>query len=89
MQQVHLSEQVFQRAKKAAEERGFESVDAYVAGLIEERDEDNFDHLFTPEVLASLDEAVERMKAGGGKPLEQVMAELEVFQAQWIESHSK
>lgn len=58
MQHVQLSDRLFQQAQQRADAAGFQSVDDYVAEIVENELLDvvlNVDHVFTPEVLADLD----------------------------------
>jgi len=74
MYQIHLSEQLFQDAQRRAAEAGFESVDDYVADVLQNELEngENLDRLFTPERLAHIDRAAAQIDAGLGITAEQV-----------------
>lgn len=68
MHQVQLSDQLYQQAQQRAAEAGFQSVDEYVAEIVESdvsASSENYDHIFTPEVLAELDQARAAVQAGG------------------------
>ncbi len=59
MQKVQLNDQLYKEAERRAREAGFASVDEFVADRLESdfsEEQENFDHLFTPEVIAELDE---------------------------------
>ena len=67
MHHIQISDQVYEQAKRRANEIGFGSVDEFindcvVSGLAEQTE--NFDHLFTPEVIADLDRISASVKAG-------------------------
>lgn len=75
MPQVELDDQVFKVAQRRAAEAGFSSVDEYVADVVvhdTDDEADNFDHLFTPEVVARLDQISNEMKAGKSVSMEEV-----------------
>jgi hypothetical protein len=74
MQQIQLDDQLFQEARRRAAEVGFESVDQYVADVLQHdlEDADNLDHLFTPERLAHIDRAAAQIDAGQGLTAGQV-----------------
>ncbi len=73
MHQINLSEQLFRDVQRRAEAAGFESVDEYVADVLQqELDDENLDHLFTPERLAHIDRAIADIDAGKGIPAEEV-----------------
>ena len=66
--QFQLSEQLYDKANLRASESGFSTVDAYLAEIISgdlRDDPDDFDHLFTPAVVESLERASADARAGG------------------------
>ena len=66
--QLHLSDQVYNRTKRRALEAGFNSVSEFIADIVSDEvseEVENFDHLFTPERLAHIDEVIASVKAGG------------------------
>jgi hypothetical protein len=68
MHQIHLADQLFQQAQRRAIETGFTTVDEYVADMIAhdlELSAEDFDHVFTPEVIHELDQVSAAAKAGG------------------------
>jgi hypothetical protein len=68
MHLVQLSDQVFELAQRRAKLAGLASVDEYISSFLTESDAEdsgNFDHRFTPSVLAELDRVSETAKAGG------------------------
>jgi hypothetical protein len=59
MHQIQLSDQLYQQAKQRATEAGFQSVDEYIADIVESdvsASVANFDHFFTPEVVSHLNQ---------------------------------
>lgn len=68
MQHIQLSDQLYKQAQRRASEVGFQSVDEYVAEMIETDvgiSTENFDHFFTPQIIAELDQIQAEIKAGG------------------------
>ena len=68
MHQVQLADQLYQEAQRRATESGFTTVDEYVADVIfQDLDlsAENFDHLFTPEVIRELDRISAAARVGG------------------------
>ena len=79
MRQIQISDEVYQRAKKRATAEGCANVDSFIDHLLAEElieDDANLDHLFTPEIIASLDKSLEDAKAGKCRPATEVFAEL-------------
>ena len=74
MHQIQLDDELFQEAQRRAIAAGFESVDAYVAEVLQHdfEDDENFDRFFTPERLAHIDRAAAQIDAGEGLASEQV-----------------
>lgn len=67
MQPIQLSDHVYQRAQQRAAEAGYPTVDEYVAEIVESALESSadFDHLFTAEIVAELDQLHADVQAGG------------------------
>lgn len=74
MHQIQLNDQLYQDALRRASEVGFQTVDEFVADILQHELEDteNLDHLFSPERLAHIDRAAAQMDAGLGIPAQQV-----------------
>ncbi len=74
MHQIQLNDQLYQDALRRAAEVGFQTVDEFVADILQHELEDteNLDHFFTPERLARIDQAAAQIDAGLGIPAEQV-----------------
>ena len=90
MHHVQLNDQLYEQAKRRASEGGFKSVDDYVADVVSldiEDPEENFDHIFTPEVLAELDAASAQAKAGHTFNVKEARAELARRRAEWLEKN--
>jgi len=65
MPQIQLSEELFQSVKQRAAESGFESVDEFVSGLVQDAIEfDLPENFFTRERLALIDESVVKADQG-------------------------
>ncbi len=68
MQQVQLPDQLLPRSITLASEAGFASVEEYIADVVTQDvadDTENFDHLFTPQVVTELEQISAAAKAGG------------------------
>ena len=67
MHQVHLSDQLYQQAKQRASEAGFQTVDEYVAEIVEcdvSATVENHDQFFSPEIVANLEQIHAEVRAG-------------------------
>ncbi len=67
MRKVQISDQLFRIAQRRAEEAGFATVEEYIADVVTQDaadDGENFDHLFTPELVAELDRISMAARAG-------------------------
>jgi len=86
MQQVQLTDGLYEQVRQRARGAGFESVDAYVADLL--RDDlagpDDFQHLFTPERLAIADAAAADIANGNFLTPEQLEARLAEVRTQCL-----
>jgi hypothetical protein len=68
MQQVQLTDQLYNVAQRRASESGYSSVEEYIADVVAQDvadDTENFDHLFTPQVVIELERISAAAKAGG------------------------
>jgi 2-keto-3-deoxy-L-rhamnonate aldolase RhmA len=87
MPQVQLSDELFKEAQRRASESGFASIDEYVAEILStdlNADVDNLDHLFTPQVIAQLDEISAQIQAGGKTyTVQEVQEHLERKRQEW------
>ena len=75
MRQIQLSDELYQEARQRASTAGFESVDEYIADVVQQDLEEvgeDLSHLFTPERLARIDEGVAQADAGLTIPMDQV-----------------
>ncbi len=92
MHQVRLDEKLYREAERRAREAGFGSVDEFVADRLESDfsyDQENFDHLFTPEVIADLDKISDEIKAGGKTyTMQEVDEHLEKKRQEWLRNHA-
>ncbi len=73
MPEIHVSEETYARARKKAQERGYSSVDEYVAREIDTGfNAPEVESIFTPNVVAELQNAVvEYERDGNARPLDQ------------------
>jgi len=92
MYQVRLNDKLYKEAERRAREAGFGSVDEFVADRLESDFSDgqeNFDHLFTPEVIAHLDKISQKIKAGGKTyTMEEVDEHFEKKRQEWLRKHA-
>ncbi len=75
MHQIQLDDELYQVVQHRATSAGFETVDQYVADVLQhdlQEETENFDYLFTPERLAHIDRAAAQIDAGQGISAEQV-----------------
>ena len=73
MHQIQLSDQVYEQAKRRATEIGFGSVDEFIADCVASslgEQTENYDDLFTPEMIADLDR-ISASVASGAKTFTQ------------------
>jgi len=66
--QLELTEQLYDVAKRRAEDSGFKTVDEYIAGVVTSDltvDAEDLNHLFTPARIAHIDIVIAKVKAGG------------------------
>ena len=91
MQKVQLSDNLYKKAQRAARNKGA-SVDSFIAEAVRnylDDDPDNFDHLFTPEVIAHLDGISARIKEGEGKTIEEVERDFAKHRAAWLKARKR
>jgi len=79
MNEIHLTENLYQQARQRAVDLGFNGVDDYVADMLRhDLDEtENFDRLFTPERMAHIEQARKQADAGQVYTSEQVWEHFE------------
>jgi predicted transcriptional regulator len=79
--QLEISEELYRRAREAAEVRGFKSIEEYLADTVRE----DLEALKTPQwMLDELDKGIADQEAGRTVSLEEANAEFERFRAEWI-----
>jgi hypothetical protein len=91
MHQVQLNDNLYKEAERRAREAGFGSVDEFVADRLENdfsEEQENFDHLFTPEVIADLDKISADMQAGKSVSMEEVKKHLADVRQAWLKDHA-
>jgi hypothetical protein len=67
MHPVQRPDQLYQQAQQRAHAAGFQSVDEYVAEIVESdvsAAAEDFDHFFTPEIVSELDQIRSEVQAG-------------------------
>ncbi len=86
MPQVQLDDRIFQIAQQRAAAGGFASVDEYLADVISHDidDQNNIEHLFTPERLAHIARADAEIDAGNSYTIDEVKLELAEQREQWL-----
>jgi hypothetical protein len=91
MQQVQLSDQLFRIVQRRASEAGFATVAEYIADVVTQDSADdtqNFDHLFTPEIVAELEQISAAARAGGKTyTSDEVSEHFRKKSEQWRASH--
>jgi hypothetical protein len=92
MHQVQLADEVYERAQRQAAKAGFDNVEDYLAELVTQGsaqdNEDNFDHIFTPEVIAELHQIAAEIDAGGKTYSdEEVAAHFDKKREEWLRNH--
>jgi hypothetical protein len=91
MHQVQLNDNLYKEAERRAREAGFGSVDEFVADRLENdfsEEQENFDHLFTPEVIADLDKISADMQAGKSVSMEEVNKHMADVRQAWLKDHA-
>jgi hypothetical protein len=92
MHQVQLNDKLYKEAERRARDAGFGSVDEFVADRLESEfseEQENFDHLFTPEVIADLDRISAQVKAGGKTyTMQEVDEHFEKKRQEWLRNHA-
>jgi hypothetical protein len=92
MRHVQINDKLYKEAERRARKAGFQSVDEFVADRLESdfsNKQENFDHLFTPEVIADLDRISAGIKAGGKTySTEEVDQHFEKKRQEWLRNHA-
>jgi Arc/MetJ-type ribon-helix-helix transcriptional regulator len=92
MRQVELSDQLYEQVSRRASAGGFQSVDAYIADLLESElleETSDLEALFTAERLAKIDAATAEIKAGRYYTLSEFDAHLEEVKARWRKENTR
>jgi hypothetical protein len=93
MRQVTISipDEAYATAEKRAQEEGFGSAEMFLSDLVVssvDSDDDDYQHLFTPEVIAELDAIASKIDAGGKLYTEdEVRASLAANREAWLKNH--
>jgi len=90
MPQVQLDDHVFKVAQRRAADAGYASIDQYVADVVvQDADTDDVEYIFTPQVLAQLDQISNDIKAGGKTyTLDEVREHFESKRKAWLAKHA-
>ena len=90
MQQINLSDELFQDAQRCADAAGFANVHDFVSVILTHNLHDetpNLDQFFTPERLALIEKADKLIDAGEYFTPAQVDAELSQRRVAWLRQH--
>ena len=87
---INIPEEAYAVAVKRARTEGFGSAEVYlsdfIAGAITS-DHENFDHIFTPELIERLDAAVAEARDGKNWTLDQMQKHFETKRQIWLDNH--
>ena len=86
MHSINLNDNVYSKALKLASDRGYRSVDEFIAEVIETEvatGTEDCDRLFTPEVLDAIDRGVADAKAGRVFAAADMGAHLAQWREEW------
>jgi Arc/MetJ-type ribon-helix-helix transcriptional regulator len=92
MHKIQLNDKLYKEAERRAREGGFGSVDEFVAERLESDfsdEQEDLDHLFTPEVIAEIDKAEAEMNAGNFFTSEQVDEHFKKKRAAWKKKNGR
>jgi len=91
--EVSIPDSLYTQAQKAAVSSGFDNMDAYVLDLISHDvkagRQENYDHIFTPEVLVELDAAAAEAKNGMTYSRQQVDSYLAERKSEWLANRKR
>jgi hypothetical protein len=95
MPNAQVDDQVFKAAQRRAADGGYTSVEAYIADVVvhdladDSEETANLDHLFTPQVIAELEQISAKARAVGKTyTSEEVREHFSKKSAAWRENHS-
>jgi predicted transcriptional regulator len=91
MRSIHINDQLYTKAQQLATARGFKSVDAFIAEVVEEESRvevESYDHLFTPEVMAAIAEGVADGDAGRVHSIDDVRKHFAEKSKEWRRNHA-
>ena len=92
MESIHISADLYKRVKSRAKEAGFESVDAYVADVLESEpriDDAYIQSLFTPDRMAIIEKAEAQIEAGEYYTVDEVREHLATRRDDWLKKNQK
>ena len=87
MADIHITDQLYARARRVAIARGFSTVDEFLEDVIQgecSSEIEYLDHLFTTEVLAELDRRVAELDSGKSVSIKEVEQRIAAKRQQWL-----
>jgi len=87
MHNIQLNDETFGKAQRIALAKGYGSVEEFILEVIENEcslGNEDFDQLFTPELLDELDRRSSELDAGKSTSIEEVEARFAVKRQQWL-----
>jgi len=88
---ITIPDDAYAAANNRAQQEGFDSTEVFLSNLLISSiapESDNYDHLFTPEVIADLDGISATIKAGGKTySMEEVREHFSRKRTEWLASH--
>jgi predicted transcriptional regulator len=91
MKEIHLSDEVYKKAEAVAAAQGYSTVEEFVSKTIEidaAEQDGNFDHLFTPEVIAGIRRGMADLEAGSSSTLEEVERRFALKREAWLKDRA-
>lgn len=91
MHQVQLPEPIYKEAQRRAADAGYSNVDDYVTDVLSQElaAESDFDHLFTPERIAQLDEISAEIENGAKTySMDEVRQHFQKRGGEWRQNHA-
>ena len=90
---INLPDEAYLMAQKRAQQEGFVSIEGFLSDVFLflvntiTSEPDNYDHLFTPNVLASIDKGAQEIIDGKSMTRSEVDAHLATKRAEWLANH--
>jgi hypothetical protein len=89
MYEIRIPDDVYKQVERAAKANHL-SLEAFVVEALQlhsKEDSDNFDHLFTPELLAAIDRSAEEVAEGKTLTIGQVREQRKLQRKEWEEGN--